>query len=228
MAGCLRFLCPACSRWSSPGARSTISAAYFEPEREPGRPPRYSGSRFEFLGGGGDRPETANRITYDDLVAITLLSVDVPGDVALKLLEGDLGPDIARHLERIPADVGIEEPAAANLFATSSHARVAWDLLEEPHGMGWVITGKLLARKRPRLIPVYDRVVRCAFGRPDGAWNWLLAMFAAEQHRLADALVTARQEAGVPEGVSPLRVLDVIVWMRHRPIHLATGCPGLV
>jgi hypothetical protein len=202
--------------------------AYFEPGRRPGTAPRYSGSRFEFLGGGGDRPETANRITYDDLVAVTMLSVDVPGDVALALLEGDLGPDIARHLERIPVDVGIEDPAAAGLFATSSHARVAWDLLEEPHGMGWVITGKLLARKRPRLIPVYDRVVRCAFGRPDGAWNWLLGMFAADEGRLADALLAARGAAGVPERVSLLRVLDVITWMRHRPVHLMNGCPGLV
>lgn len=64
--------------------------------------PRHSGSRFEFLAGGGNRAETADRITLDDLGAATLLAVDVPGDVALKLLGGDLGPDISRHLEQIP------------------------------------------------------------------------------------------------------------------------------
>ena len=49
--------------------------------------PRYSSSRFEFLAGRGDRPEAANPVTLDDLVAVTLLSVDVPGDVAPQLLE---------------------------------------------------------------------------------------------------------------------------------------------
>ncbi len=82
--------------------------------------PRYSGSSFEFLAGGGARPETANRITPDDLVAVTLLSVNVPGDVALQLLEGNLGPDITRHLEQIPTNASINDPAAVELFATSS------------------------------------------------------------------------------------------------------------
>ena len=71
--------------------------------------------------GRGDRPETANQITLDDLVAVTLLSVDVPGDVALQLLEGNLGPDITRHLQPIPTNVSIKDPPAAELFATLSH-----------------------------------------------------------------------------------------------------------
>jgi hypothetical protein len=199
---------------------------YFEPHRPPGSMPRYSGSRFEFLAGGGDRPEAANRITIDDLVAVTLLSVDVPGDVALKLLEGQLGPDVARHLEHIPTDVSIDDPAAVELFSSSSHARVAWDLLEEPHGMGWVITNKLLARKRPQLIPVYDGVVQCAFGHPVGLWNWLLAMFAENGRVLNEHLLAARAAAEVSSAVSPLRILDVIVWMRHRPNHMRSGCRG--
>jgi hypothetical protein len=197
---------------------------YFEPGRAPGTMPRYSGSRFEFLAGGGDRPETANRITLDDLVAVTLLSVDVPGDVALQLLEGDLGPDITRHLEQIPTDVSVNDSAAAELFATSSPARVAWSLLEERHGMGWVITNKLLARKRPQLIPVYDGVVQCAYGFPVGLWNWLVMMFAEDGRVLNDRLLAAREAAGVSPEVSALRVLDVIVWMRHRPSHSRNGC----
>jgi hypothetical protein len=182
------------------------------------------GSRFEFFAGGGDRPEVADTITADDLVAVTMLSVDVPGDVALMLLEGELGPDVGRLLAQVPTDVALTDPGAAPLFATSSPARVAWDLLEEPRGMGWVITSKLLARKRPRLLPVYDRVVRCALGEPVGLWNWLLAMSA--DGRLEQRLTAVRDRARVPDGVSLLRVLDV--WMRHRPTHLTYGCPGPV
>jgi hypothetical protein len=200
--------------------------SYFEPDRAPGKMPHYAGSRFEFFAGGGDRPETAHRITLDDLVAVTMLRVDVPGDVALQLFEGELGGAVAEHLERIPTGVSINDPAAAELFAPGSAAREAWRLLEKPYGMGWVITNKLLARKRPRLIPVYDQVVRCAFGYPDGLWNWLVALFAADSGVLEGSLLAAREAAGVTPEVTPLRVLDVITWMRHKEDHRRGRCPG--
>ncbi|WP_051684256.1 DUF6308 family protein [Blastococcus sp. URHD0036] len=202
-------------------------AAYFEPDRAADAPPRFAGSRFEFLG-GGDRPETANRITPDDLVAVTLLSMSVPGDVALQLLEGDPGGDVAGCLGRIPVDVGIEDPAAHDLFfAAGSPVRLARDLLEEPHGMDWFIAHTLLARKRPRLIPAYDRVARCLTGLPDESWGWHLDVFAGEAG-VADRLAAARRAAGVPDRISTLRALDVVLWMRHRPVHLENGCPGLI
>ena len=46
--------------------------------------------------------------------------------------------------------------------------------------LGAVAAGKLLARKRPRLIPVWDHVVRCALGHPNGAWLWLDNLLRAE------------------------------------------------
>ena len=113
------------------------------------------------------------------------------------------------------------------LLTTDSPANAAWGLLEEPDGMGWVTTGKLLARKRPKLLPVYDRVVRCAYGHPEDAWVWLVHMFAIHDGILNERLLTARAAAGVPDKVSALRVLDVIVWMRHRPTHTTSGCLGL-
>jgi len=85
----------------------------------------------------------------------------------------------------------------------------------------------LLARKRPRLIPVYDRVVRCLAGRPDESWGWHLDVLAPDAG-IADRLVAARRAARVPDEVSTLRVLDVVLWMRHRPVHLENGCPGLI
>jgi Family of unknown function (DUF6308) len=197
---------------------------YFQPDLARGRAPEYSGSRFEFFAGGGDRPDTAGRITCDDLIAVTLLAVDVPGDAALQLFEGDLGDRVSRQLEQIPTDVDIDQPEAAGHFAVGSPARQAWDLLNAPHGMGWVTAGKLLARKRPRLIPVYDRVVRCAYGRPDGVWNWLVRLFAADDGALSKRLCAARDAAGVSDAVTPLRVLDVIMWMRHREDHRRGNC----
>jgi hypothetical protein len=202
--------------------------AYFGTDLPAGSPPRYTGGRFEALAGGGDRPEAAVGIGADDLIAVEMLSVQVPGPVALALLEGALGREVATQLARIPLDVSIGFPDARELLAAGGPADIAWSLLEQPRDMGWVTAGKLLARKRPRLVPVYDNVVRCAFGRPAKPWAWLHARFADEGGVLAGRLVAAREAAGVEPSVSPLRVLDVLVWMRHRSAHLRSACPGLV
>jgi hypothetical protein len=192
-------------------------AWYFEPDPRPHHP----GSRFESLAGGGDRPEVVNTITADDLVAVSLLGAGVPGDVALAVLEGDLGPDISRHLAEIPTGVGIGDPAAATLHDAAGVAR---DLLAELHGMSADATSTLLARKRPRLLPVHDRVTRCASGSPPELEHWLLTVFA--DSRLDRRLLAARDRAGVSPHVSALRVLHVVVWMRHAPAHLEHHCPG--
>jgi hypothetical protein len=156
-----------------------------------------------------------------------MLKVQVPAEVALDLLDGALGPRIAAALAEIPTNISIADPAAEGALADDGHADVAWHLLEEPDDMGWVITNKLLARKRPWLIPVYDRVVACAYGSPDGFWRWLQPLFLEDDGALHTSLLAAQQAAGVPASVSPLRVLDVIVWMRHRPEHRRSGCPGM-
>jgi hypothetical protein len=76
-------------------------------------------------------------------------------------------------------------------------------------------------------VPVYDNVVRCAFGRPAKPWKWLHDRFAEDGGELTERLAAVRVAAGVSPAVSPLRVLDVLVWMRHRPVHLRGACPGL-
>jgi hypothetical protein len=98
----------------------------------------------------GDRPDAAGRVTADDLIAVQLLSAQVPGEVAPDLLEGPLGDAVA-HLRETPVDVAIDAPGAADLLA----ADAAWRLLRDRAVMSWVTTSQ-----RPRLVPVYDTVVR--------------------------------------------------------------------
>ncbi len=93
-------------------------------------------------------------MTADDLVAVQMLSVLVPGPVALNLLEGELGEQVAHHLAVIPVGVAINDAAAAALIGPAGPATAAWQLLEQQYDVGWVTAGKLLARKRPGLIPV--------------------------------------------------------------------------
>lgn len=176
----------------------------------------FTGSRFEHLAGGGDRPEVADRITSEDLVAVQTLSVTVPARVALDILEGPLGARLSGLLHAIPRDINMVD-VGADVVADGSPADQAWHLLRGQPDVGWVIAGKLLARKRPRLLPVYDRVVRCAIGRPRPSfWLVLHAALRADDLALHRQLLELRQIAGVPETVSALRVCDVAVWMAHR------------
>ncbi|WP_431040412.1 DUF6308 family protein [Streptomyces sp. P9-1] len=193
---------------------------YFGIGLPPGTVP-FTGSRFEHLAGGGDRPEIADRITAD-LVAVQTLSVTVPAPVTLDILEGRLGTRLSGLLQAIPRDIDMVD-ADAVVVADGSPADRAWSLLCEQHGINWVIAGKVLARKRPRLLPVYDRVVRCAVGRPPSFWLALHAALREDDAALHHQLLELRQAAGLPETVSALRVCDVAVWMNHRAVGHA--CP---
>jgi hypothetical protein len=90
-----------------------------------------------------------------------------------------------------------------------------------------VTAGKLLARKRPSLIPVYDDVVRCAFGRPREIWKALREALRQDDGSFRTTLEELMKRAGIPAEVTPLRTLDVTVWMRHRSLHTGHGCIGL-
>ncbi|MFE7042674.1 DUF6308 family protein [Streptomyces atratus] len=166
----------------------------------------FTGGRFEHLAGGGDRRQVADRFTAEDLVAVQTLSVTVPAPVALDLL--------SELLRGIPSDTDLSE-ADASIVADGSPAYRAWCLLKDQYKIGWVIAGKLLARKRPRLLPVYDRVVRCALGHPPSFWTDLRIALREDDEALHHRLLGLRESAGLPESVSALRVADVAVWMAH-------------
>jgi hypothetical protein len=192
--------------------------------------PGYTGARFESLGGGGDRDEVRDKITPWDLLSLQCLSVTMPIPVALDLVEGSLGRDISCRLQQIPVNVALGEPGARSHVLDRSHADQAWRLLNTQTGVGMAIAGKLMARKRPHLIPVWDSVVKCAFGNPDNAWLWLDELISQSDNELKARLDELHREAQLPEFVSRIRVLDVVVWMRHHDVHRRyklSSCPGL-
>jgi hypothetical protein len=208
--------------------------AYYGSGLEPGDVPAFTGARFEFLGGGGDRECTADSFTASDLLAVELLSVQVPGRVALDLLEGRLGQRAAELLAQIGTSLTLWDIPGGPvdvIVRKGGPAEELWSLLEGQVGIGWVTAGKLLARKRPSLIPVYDEIVRCAFGRPEKFWVALRDGLLRDDGKLADELTNLRYRAEIPQDtrqkVTLLRVLDVVVWMHHRNSHRSTGCLGL-
>ncbi len=204
---------------------------YFGVGVPPDAAPPFTGGSFDRLGGGGDHPAVRNVITSDDLIAVQMLSVRVPARAALDLLDGDLGKAVTAQLRDIPTEIDLGDDKntteAAELVKDGGPADTAWRLLKACRGVGGVIAGKVLARKRPQLIPLYDNVVRCAFGAPEHFWQWLDGRLRSEVGVLRHRLTELHAEAGLPKEVSALRTLDVVVWMRHHDAHTGHRCAGL-
>jgi hypothetical protein len=190
--------------------------------------PAYTGARFDTLDDGGARDGVRNSITPYDLLAVACLGVTVPTRIALELVEGGpLGREITALLRDIPTNVALGEANASRLVRGNTPVRRAWSLLNTSDNVRWEIAGKVLARKRPRLIPVWDNVARCAYGRPTGnEWLWLDELLRRDG-RLGEKLDELHRAADLSKLVSHLRVLHVVVWMRHRCEHRHALCPGL-
>ena len=174
---------------------------------------RFTGGRFDRLAGGGDRTNIADVFTSDDVVAVSLLGVRIPGAPALALLD-DQNRTYARLLQQIPVGVDLWRADEADV-GPGSHADELWKALVRLPGINWVTAGKLLARKRPRLIPVYDRVVKAALGRSHADEWWRpLRQALIDDPKLVAHLSVLRDQAHIAGTVSLLRVLDVCIWMQ--------------
>jgi Family of unknown function (DUF6308) len=171
----------------------------------------YTGAFFERLGGGGDRGEIRDVITAEDLVAVSMLSVDVPARAALRILGTD-GRRISDLLSEIPTalDLVDVDPEVIN---GSWPGWQLWDLLHGMYGVGPVTAGKLVARKRPRLLPVYDSVVAERVGSPKGFWAALNCDLRADDKALNQKLLDIRAQAEIGNDISALRVFDIVTWM---------------
>ncbi|WP_083649852.1 DUF6308 family protein [Amycolatopsis sp. CB00013] len=196
---------------------------YFNEDATTGR--LYTGRGFERLEGGGDLPHVRNCITSADVLALSYLSIthrlpDVAFDTMVTYAD-----DIARLLAELPVDIDIHE-AAWRVYATTSPAAELHALLRRCGGTNrWVTANKLLARKRPRLLPVYDSRVERLLGAPNSFWECLWTWFDGDPQRV-DGLRSLRDEASGIEDISLLRCLDVVLWMRAAGSHIDTDEPG--
>jgi hypothetical protein len=172
----------------------------------------FTGSQFELVA-DSDHPD---EITARDVVAVSMLGVQVPERPARWLL-GDGREQVRALLEKVPNDVDVWTPAADRLLAENGPLWELWDLLGEgswptrraKNGLGQTKRSKLLAAKRPRLVPVIDKIVEAQLGNPPDYWQAFHEALADEPLRLE--IEGATQNA--PAHVSLLRRLDVVVWM---------------
>ncbi len=176
-----------------------------------------TGTRFDDWAGGGDHPDCAHRITADDLVAVSFLSVDIKGRAAIGLLEKH-ADEITKLLRQLPVDVDLWDADVDVLNAPGNPAGDLWHLLRgRTHGrwgIGPTRASKIMARKRPRLIPIYDSVVHPLMGLKDSGGQWT-AWYAAltDGTNLPGRLEEIREAADAPKHISGLRVMDIVLWM---------------
>jgi hypothetical protein len=166
----------------------------------------FNGRHFERFSAMGSADP--NRFAATDVLAVEALSVTVPPNSAAKLIDTE-AEEFSALLDKIPADKDLWEMKPSDLEAGSP----AWQLhfrLEDLHGVGPVTATKLMASKRPRLMPVIDTLVSELLQPPGGRfWVPMRNQLADPERRkkIADVVSCA------PDGVTLLRRIDVAVWM---------------
>lgn len=111
-------------------------------------------------------------------------------------------------LEQIP-DIDIwEEETEFKL------AEQLWKELMALNDIGPTIAGKILSRKRPGLIPIYDSKVDALLCPGKGKyWASFKAVLCEDGYRRVEILKNIRESAGLESVISILRTIDVIAWM---------------
>lgn len=177
-----------------------LVVAYYTPSKP------FAGSTFETLGGA--EPLVINA---HDLLAVTLLDVRLPPPTVPVLL-GSENTTASRMLRGIRPDVNLWDDNAEESMAQAS---VMWTWLrgKQFSGIDAVIAGKILARKRPRLVPVIDSTVKRALHAPRGRYWASLRAALREGDRWKRVEHALRGQ--VPDVVPTLRLLDAAIWMRY-------------
>lgn len=184
-----------------------------------------TGARFESWMGGGDAPEAVNTITADDLIAVAFLSVDVPAPAAIGILETHKD-EISTLLAQIPADIDLANLAAEDFASTMGQGSAAiqlWRLLrqsdDERWGIGPTTASKIMARKRPRLIPIYDSVIGSVMEMKNSDKQWILwHELLTNGSGLSERLTEIQTQSGVAPDASALRIMDVVLWKHGKKL----------
>jgi hypothetical protein len=184
---------------------------YYGPSMEQGA--SYTGSLFDGWDSAGTRDADRNVFTADDLVAVSLLSVEVSPRAAYALLHTQRD-----RLSELLTAVGDDRDLADEREEISADWP-AWRLHDELRGLpgiGRTTASKLLARKRPRLLPIWDSVVAAVTGTAHDQWEPLRLALRADDKALHNRLLGLRAKAGLDTDVSSLRVLDVLAWLEGK------------
>lgn len=163
----------------------------------------FTGRWFEEFAAIGD----PNRFEPSDVLAVEALSVKVPPEAAATLLI--TGSERFNGLLRqIPREQNLWEVRRLDVNV-GSPADDLHSALVDVDGIGWVVASKLLAAKRPKLIPVFDNEVR-EFLKPPRELFWVTLHDELSDAARRETIAEVCQVA--PPQVSLLRRVDVALW----------------
>lgn len=169
----------------------------------------FAGSTF--LGLSSNDPDT---IEESDLLAVTLMGEIYPPAAVRDLLHGEAGREAQRWLRQIQPkeDTLWKKDIDIDAMHKEPHPVLClWNQLLTLTDVGPTKVSKLMARKRPNLVPIYDRIIGERIATLDDYW-YVFHAFMSDAASCKE-VEEVRRLAGV-EGVPLLRVLDTAVWMR--------------
>ena len=185
-------------------ARADLASYYSPPSGGPsGR--FFSGRFFDQLSEESD----PLRFGPADVAAVATLSVELEGHAVAELLftrADQLNGLLAECPPREATLWDVDEAA----LAESAPLGTLYAELKTLHGVGYVRASKLLACKRPHLIPVRDSFVETLLCAGTEWWGPMRAAFVGTDLVSTIERLTPPE---VPSFVSVLRRLDVILWM---------------
>src|SRR5262245_3468368 len=124
-----------------------------------------TGAKFEDF---ADRVHP-NHITERDIVALMTVSLDVPAEATIELFF-ERSAQVAKQLANLPTSDGLR-----HLWDAEDETGPAWELwriLRSIRGIGRTTASKLMAVKRPHLIPIYDDIVGGVLEIGDDENDW--------------------------------------------------------
>ncbi|NWN89109.1 MAG: hypothetical protein HLX51_11330 [Micrococcaceae bacterium] len=193
-------------------------AKYYDPAGD------YVGASFVTL-----EPHNADRLTSSDLMATSMLNVGFPASAIRRLLQDTQNQaDISEKLRALPS-CSLEDTTTDDLDLMGELYCMVKPLLADGYSKTsnrWVTTSKLLARKRPSLFPVRDRVV-CGYldimPLKDYRKDWQVFRHLMQNEHVRQRLaelpletVHAALESDPILDTEPLRILDAALWMYAR------------
>jgi hypothetical protein len=205
-----------------PKAAKLLRRYYLEEDEKTGL--LSTGSSFDGWAGRGDTPDVRDRITDSDIVAVSMLSVTVPAKAAIGLLDPEVAAKVTKLLARIPVDIkmsDLDPEKAQTHLGKGSPAYDLWHILRADGrwGIGATIASKIMARKRPHLIPIWDDIIGQVIGKRSSRDQWLnWHNLLTDGSGLPDRLQRIHKESEVPQDLSELRIIDAILWRHGRDL----------
>jgi hypothetical protein len=175
---------------NTPGVELLVNKYLVGPPRE-----TFAGTMFDSLG-----PSAGDEFTVSDVAAVSLLDVRFSPKEMFDILNDD---HLRHQLKDVTPDVDLWDPAAPLVALRSLYGA-----LKAIPGVGRTKASKLLARKRPSLAPISDSVVDAVLDT--AGWTHLETLATVLRER---ADLRAKLSDLAAGQVTPLRALDIAVWM---------------